>query len=131
MGAGDVQKRAVDRIPFRDHERCQRLELIDPGVKVADGDPSTLQASTGMTIIEVLADSPRNAQQVLQGDDGILSVTQLGVRLRVLIPETQSDPQKLVQQLLTDNGISAEIQSVPASLEDVFVSSTMKSELSK
>ena len=112
-------------------ERCHRLAILDHGVKVADGDPSSLQASTGMNIIEVLADSPRNAQQLLQAHESIASVTQLGVRLRVLIPESHTDPKKLVEKLLADNGISAETQSVPASLEDVFVSSTMKSEATK
>ena len=39
-------------------ERCHRLAILDHGVKVADGSPDELQASTGMTIVEVLADNP-------------------------------------------------------------------------
>jgi ABC-2 type transport system ATP-binding protein len=43
-------------------ERCHRLAILDHGVKVADGTPQELQASTGMHIIEVMADDPYAAQ---------------------------------------------------------------------
>jgi len=43
-------------------ERCHRLAILDRGVKVADGTPSQLQASTGMHVIEVVASDPYHAQ---------------------------------------------------------------------
>jgi len=107
-------------------ERCHRLAILHHGVKVADGAPGDLQAATGMWVIEVLADSPRQANQVLMARKEVVSVTQLGVRLRVLIPQSQTDPKQLVQSCLDSNSIAASVNLVPASLEDVFVASTLQ-----
>lgn len=109
-------------------ERCHRLAILDHGVKVADGSPTELQSSTGMNIVEVLAESPRDAQALLQSLPEVASVTQLGIRLRVLVPVSHSDPELLIESRLRDQGISADISRVAASLEDVFVSSTLRGE---
>jgi len=106
-------------------ERCHRLAILDRGVKVADGTPQELQASTGMHIIEVLADDPYRAQEALDDGDEIASVTQLGMRLRVLIPEQVNDPVGVVTRLLEAHGVQANVRETTASLEDVFVSVTM------
>ena len=89
--------------------------------KVADGTPSELQASTGMRVIEVSAASPYKVQGVLNSIPDVASVTQLGVRLRVLIPESTSDPAALVGAALTSHGVDASATVVEPSLEDVFV----------
>src|SRR5210317_1244662 len=52
-------------------ERCHRLAILDRGIKVADGTPQDLQASTGMHIIEVTADDPYLAQNALGESDAI------------------------------------------------------------
>ena len=46
-------------------ERCHRLAILDRGTKVADGSPAELQASTGMSVIEVLAKDTQPVQQAL------------------------------------------------------------------
>ena len=109
-------------------ERCHRLAILDRGVKVADGTPQELQASTGMHIVEVTADDPYRAQQALDCAEHIASVTQLGVRLRVLIPENLDAPDSLVRKHLDDHGVTADIRISTASLEDVFVAVTMSPE---
>lgn len=106
-------------------ERCHRLAILDHGVKVADGTPQELQASTGMHIVEVTAEDPYHAQEALDGADVIASVTQLGMRLRVLIPEQLPDPLDEVERLLKAHSVAANIQLTTASLEDVFVAVTM------
>jgi len=108
-------------------ERCHRLAILDNGVKVADGAPADLQATTGMTIIEVLADNPFIAQGLLSKLPEIASVTQLGVRLRVLVPESIDQPLDLIQSAFRAGNISVESEIVSASLEDVFVAVTQKS----
>jgi ABC-2 type transport system ATP-binding protein len=107
-------------------ERCHRLAILDRGTKVADGTPAELQASTGMSIVEVLADDPHRAHDLLHALPEVASVTQLGVRLRVLLPLTISDPLVLLRLKLAEAGIEAESALVSASLEDVFVSVTRK-----
>jgi len=106
-------------------ERCHRLAILDRGVKVADGTPQELQAGTGMHIVEVTADDPFHAQEALDGADVIASVTQLGMRLRVLIPEQVPNPLDEVERLLKAHSVTADSQLTTASLEDVFVAVTM------
>ena len=108
-------------------ERCHRLAILDRGVKVADGTPQDLQARTGMHIVEVIAEDPYAAQAALDGIAEIVSVTQLGVRLRVLIPERHENPVQLVEKALTKHRVAGSASLSTASLEDVFVAVTMKS----
>ncbi len=107
-------------------ERCHRLAILDHGRKVADGSPAELQNSTGMSIVEVLAENPFAAQVELGKLPEVMSVTQLGVRLRVLIPQAIAKPLQLVDNLLSANAIPARTKIVAASLEDVFVAVTQK-----
>jgi ABC-2 type transport system ATP-binding protein len=107
-------------------ERCHRLAILDEGVKVADGTPQYLQQHTGMHIVEVDAENPYTAQAVIQAMPEVASVTQLGVRLRVLIPMRHENPVELVQQSLGAAGLKARATISAASLEDVFVAVTMK-----
>ncbi|MCH8118069.1 MAG: ABC transporter ATP-binding protein [Proteobacteria bacterium] len=106
-------------------ERCHRLAILDHGVKVADGTPDDLQKNTGMHIVEVLADNPYRAQAALSTISRIASVTQLGIRLRVLISTTVDDPLRLVDRALRAQDMQARVQLMPATLEDVFVAVTM------
>lgn len=107
-------------------ERCHRLAILDHGVKVADGTPAELQANTGMHVVEVVAHDPYQAQVVISGIPEVASVTQLGVRLRVLIPETHTDPAGIVDTALSQAGLDAKASLSSATLEDVFVAVTLE-----
>jgi len=109
-------------------ERCHRLAILDRGVKVADGTPQQLQSATGMHILEVIADNPYEAQSAISTRPEVASVTQLGVRLRVLVPVRHPDPVEIVQRALSRKGVSGEARMATPSLEDVFVAVTMKPE---
>lgn len=107
-------------------ERCHRLAILDHGVKVADGTPQELQAATGMHVIEVSAADPYKAQTVIHELDEVASVTQLGIRLRVLIPERYSQATERIAAALAAQNIEANVQRSVATLEDVFVAVTLK-----
>ena len=107
-------------------ERCHRLAILDRGVKVADGTPEALKESMGMHTVEVLADEPTVAQQALAGMPEIASITQLGIRLRVLLPNSVADPAGVVMDRLDSAGVPAQCDMTAASLEDVFVAVTQK-----
>lgn len=109
-------------------ERCHKLAILDHGVKVADGAPQELQDNTGMNIVEVLADNPYHAQSVIKQMPVVASVTQLGIRLRVLIPESVGDALDLVNRNLRQQNITADTRIAHATLEDVFVAVTLKPE---
>jgi len=106
-------------------ERCHRLAIMDHGVKVADGTPQHLQETTGMHVVEVTDGNPYTAQTVLHVLPEVASVTQLGVRLRVLIPDHYDAPLDIVEGALSRAGIRAHAAIAPATLEDVFVAVTM------
>ena len=108
-------------------ERSHRLAILDHGVKVADGTPQELQAKTGMHIIEVNARDPYKAQSVIHRLDEVASVTQLGIRLRVLIPERYPQPAARVEAALAAQHIDARVRLSEATLEDVFVAVTLPS----
>jgi ABC-2 type transport system ATP-binding protein len=108
-------------------ERCHRLAILDNGNKVADGEPSVLQSSIGMIVLEVSADNPGEAQKALHQHPDIISVTQLGIRLRILVADDHDDPEQLIQSCLAEHGIKADVRIIAASLEDVFVASTRAS----
>ena len=107
-------------------ERCHRLAILDRGIKVADGTPQELQNNTGMHIIEIVARDPYAAQTALASISEVASVTQLGVRLRVLIPDAVIRPLEVVESALTKSSIEADCSVAKPSLEDVFVAVTMK-----
>ncbi len=110
-------------------ERCHRLAILDHGRKVADGSPAELQAATGMSIIEVLAKDPQAVQAELGKLPEVVSITQLGMRLRVLLPDSINDPRSLVDRVLTARALDATTEIVPPSLEDVFVAATLTANL--
>jgi len=107
-------------------ERCHRLAILDRGVKVADGTPTELQANTGMHVIEVTSSDPYHAQLLIADIPAVASVTQLGVRLRVLIPESYTNPVELVEGAMRAAKLDAQTVLSTASLEDVFVAVTLK-----
>ena len=109
-------------------ERCHRLAILDRGVKVADGTPQELQAATGMHVVEVIAEDPYAAQAAIDGQAEIASVTQLGVRLRVLIPDRHPNPVDIVSNALASKSVSGVTKIATPTLEDVFVAVTMKPE---
>jgi ABC-2 type transport system ATP-binding protein len=105
-------------------ERCHRLAILDRGVKVADDAPLSLQEHIGMTVVEIRGE-PDRARERLEGLPFAASVTQLGTRLRVLVPLDVPDPLQAVRAALADAGIEADSRLVGASLEDVFVAATL------
>ncbi len=108
-------------------ERCHRLAILARGVKVADGTPEDLRQRTGMRVVEIIADDPYAAQSALEGITAIASVTQLGMRLRALVPERVAEPEGVVRHALERHRIAARTRLVEASLEDVFVAATLPS----
>ena len=104
--------------------RCHSLAILDQGVKVADGTPKELGNSISSHVIEVTADEPNAARQKLANEVGITSITQLGFRLRVLIPKEISNPLEQVKSKLKGAEIDARVEQVFPDLEDVFVSLT-------
>ncbi|WP_342450237.1 AAA family ATPase [Thiorhodococcus minor] len=105
-------------------ERCYRLAILQRGRIVADGTPTQLYAGMDALVLEVETDAPGPARAALDSLEHILSVTQLGVRLRVLVAKAVEDAPERVRSALVAAGVEARVQPVHPSLEDVFVLAT-------
>ena len=105
-------------------ERCHRLAILAEGRLVAEGVPQDLMRDIPASVVEVEADDTAAARAALAGDGAVRSVAQLGVRLHVLLDPDVPAPEHRVGQRLQDRGVAARVETVGASLEDVFVAAT-------
>lgn len=104
--------------------RCHRLAILDQGVKVADGSPQDLGENIAYNVIEVVADNPNSARVSLARNQVFTSITQLGMRLRVLVPKQVSNALEQVESNLKDSHVAAEAVQVFPDLEDIFMAVT-------
>ncbi|HEY8121077.1 MAG TPA: ABC transporter ATP-binding protein [Myxococcota bacterium] len=103
-------------------ERCHGLAILDRGVLVASGSPRALMDALAGAIVEVESEELRDARGALEPLAGVLSVAQLGTRLRVLTD--CAEPAREIQRALDTAGVRASARPAAPSLEDVFVSAT-------
>ena len=104
-------------------ERCHRLAILESGIKRADGSPETLMKNLGAHVIEVESTGLRQVKQQLLKLPEIISVAQLGARLRVLVSDKVEDPIAFLQSR-SGLTLANQLTEVRPSLEDVFVIST-------
>jgi ABC-2 type transport system ATP-binding protein len=106
-------------------ERCHRLAILDRGRLAAEGAPRELMRGLEGDVVEVTAGDSLQARRVLEPLPAVISITQLGTRLRVLVERVPgADPAARLRQALAEAGLAAEVERVAASLEDVFVAAT-------
>jgi ABC-2 type transport system ATP-binding protein len=105
-------------------ERCHRLAILDRGMMAANGSPAELIAAMPARVVEVESDIPQLVHDALQQKPGVVSVTQLGIRIRVLIEKTVGQPVEYTRSLLNTAGIAAQVNPTRPNLEDVFVANT-------
>jgi ABC-2 type transport system ATP-binding protein len=105
-------------------ERCHYLAVLDDGRKVADGTPNQLKAAIGVAIVDLELADPVQGRNVLTETAGVVSVAQLGARLRVHVEPSAGDPTGLVRSTLEAAGLEARPVAVKPSLEDVFMAVT-------
>jgi len=105
-------------------ERCHRLAILDHGVVRAEGTPQRLMADMVATVVEVHAQDYRQIRAALRALPQVLSVAQIGARLRVLLYRGATAPDSVVRDALQQAGVAAEVSITLPSLEDVFVTAT-------
>ncbi len=105
-------------------ERCHRLAILDHGVVRAEGTPQRLMADMAATVVEVQAEDYRQIRAALRALPEVLSVAQIGERLRVLLYRETVAPDSVVRDALQQAGVVADVGIVEPSLEDVFVTAT-------
>jgi len=105
-------------------ERCHRLAILDRGRLVANGSPRQLERGITAHVIRIECEVPHAVRSRLQQQAGILSVTQLGLGLRVLIEQRIDNPLAHIENGLSDLAGSCQIEHTHPNLEDVFVATT-------
>lgn len=105
-------------------ERCHALAILDRGRIMAAGTPKQLEDALDAIVAEVETADPARARPIIATLHGVLSVTQLGVRLRVLLDPRLDDPATHVREALQAQGLSGTVVLTRPSLEDVFVAAT-------
>jgi ABC-2 type transport system ATP-binding protein len=105
-------------------ERCHSIAVLDRGRKVADGEPGQLKHDLQVKVVELRGDGLAQARKRLQDLPAVVSVTQTGITLRVLLPADVEDLDAWLQAQLPDLMHSLSWKSGNTSIEDVFVVAT-------
>lgn len=103
-------------------ERCHKLAILDKGIMRAEGTPMQLMHNINAQVVEVKGEHLRQLKTHLLALDGINSVAQQGIRLRVLVDNHIKKPIEFIQQHFSS--VSLECNLAHPSLEDVFVTVT-------
>ena len=104
-------------------ERCHRLAILKDGHTRADGTPAELMAAMGARVVEVEGPDLRALKPRLEALPAVVSASQLGNRLRVLVQDRIPDPVAWLRALALEPA-PTRLEAVHPSLEDVFVTST-------
>jgi ABC-2 type transport system ATP-binding protein len=110
--------------PYLDEaERCSRVALLHDGQLLALDDPGVLRASLPGDVLEVVADDPNRALDVVGSLPGVADVQLFGERLHVRLDPGAplADPARLTAALAEKNVTSPGVRRIPTSLEDVFI----------
>jgi ABC-2 type transport system ATP-binding protein len=105
-------------------ERCHGLAILDKGALVASGSPMEMKDNLAATVIEIESDHARTVRQVLMQLSSVIDVAQLGTRLHALIDPAESSPIEMINSILAQKNLAAQLQVVVPNLEDVFVMAT-------
>jgi ABC-2 type transport system ATP-binding protein len=107
-------------------ERCHALAILDRGRLAAEGSPAELADSIDAQVVLVETDAPRRVGRRLHREPWVLSVAQVGNRLRVLVHRERRHAADGVADVVRADGHALEAcRIVRPSLEDVFVAATL------
>jgi ABC-2 type transport system ATP-binding protein len=105
-------------------ERCHGLAILAEGRVVAEGSPRALMNAVEADVFEIEGADGSEAPRLIRALPWVLGVTQLGIRLRVLVKRGEPGAESGLSALLKQHGIAGNLARTSASLEDVFVVST-------
>ncbi len=104
-------------------ERCNHLAIIDQGVKVADGTPQGLKDDLPAQMIEVRGPDLPQIKSTLLGFKQVISITQIGISLRVMLDEQVADARQWLSAKLVGFP-DLFVETALPTIEDVFVMAT-------
>lgn len=103
-------------------EQCNRLGLMVAGELVAQGTPSELKAQQKGQVVELVTDTPQKANNLLKSEMESWRVSLFGDRLHVIVDEAPGPAiSQITERLARENVQVARAETLPYSLEDVFI----------
>ncbi|MGH9844630.1 MAG: ATP-binding cassette domain-containing protein [Blastocatellia bacterium] len=103
-------------------EQCNRLGLMVAGELVAQGSPTELKAAQTGTLVEILADEPQRAANLLKSEMERWRVSLFGDRLHVVVEEDEETAiSNLTERLQRERINVRKAYRERYSLEDVFI----------
>jgi ABC-2 type transport system ATP-binding protein len=110
-------------------EYCDRLGLIFRGELVAAGTPSELkERALDGEVLEIRCDRPQEALAVVESLPGVREAGLFGPRLHATVEEGSTAAPRVAAALRQAGFAVEDVEPVPPSLEDVFVSLIARSE---
>ena len=103
-------------------ERCDRIALMHAGRLVALGSgPELKNVFAGRTLLEVACPRFLEAQESLEGVEGVLEASVFGTRLHVVVADLEAGRRAVQERLERDGNVPLTIERIVPSLEDVFI----------
>ena len=101
-------------------EYCYQLALMNRGRLIALDRPSVLKASLGLPLLELHTEHPAQVVEALRDAPEVVEAAMFGRDVHLLVQDAdRADP--IIRERLSAAGLSATVERVPPSLEDVFV----------
>jgi len=109
-------------------ERCSRVALMYQGKFIRIGEPREVRTMIGESLLEILCDRPREAEEVLRAVSEYRKVIRSGESLRIFVGDARRH-KKAIESLLKAKGITVrEMRTIAPSLEDTFVEVIVREE---
>jgi drug efflux transport system ATP-binding protein len=107
--------------PYLDEaERCTRVGLMYRGELIACDTPSQLRAQMGALVLEAQSSDAVRARNLIQAQEGVLSVSAHGDMIRLLVDRVER--QEAIAAAWQSQGVVAQnLRVVRSRLEDAFV----------
>jgi len=103
-------------------ERCDRIALMHAGRLVALGTgPQLKEVFAGRVLLEVTCPRFLEAQERLEGVEGVLEASVFGTRLHVVVKNADAGRRAVQERLEGDGNTPVTVERIVPSLEDVFI----------
>jgi ABC-2 type transport system ATP-binding protein len=105
-------------------ERCNQIAFIQSGKLLKIGTPAELKGSVSGKLLEVECRPLMKASKALESLEGMVAMTAYGTTLHVNVTDEERAKRDILSISKKENFEVTSIQSIPASLEDVFATLT-------
>src|SRR5579871_118884 len=109
-------------------ERCNRVGLMDRGRLIRCDSPDALRHAMEEGCYEVETRGQREARELLQRSESVLSVEPFGTALHLFLTPPNASPEPLRQQLEQAGHGPVRLHRTTPSLEDVFIATVRMAE---